>query len=251
MGSGDPSRGAVAPGTAEDAPAAEPPAPAPIRGGPLVAALALFFVSGAVGLAYEVAWTRRLLLLLGSTSVASALVLSVFLGGLGIGARRLGPLADRVRRPLALYGVLEILAALWAAGVPPLVAALEGPFATIAAHAGGPVRMGLRFLVAALVVAPGAFLLGGTFPALLRAFIRREGVAAGPSPSTRRTRSGPWAAPSSRASSAGTSSAWQGDPVAAAAAALVGVGPRARLPAGTAGRCGRAGDLAAADRCRA
>ncbi len=144
-------------------------------GGPLVAALALFFVSGAVGLAYEVAWTRRLLLLLGSTSVASALVLSVFLGGLGLGARHLGPLADRVRRPLALYGVLEILAALWAVGVPSLVAVLEGPFATIAAHAGGPVRMGLRFLVAALVVAPGAFLLGGTFPALLRAFIRREG----------------------------------------------------------------------------
>ena len=47
--------------------------------------LALLFVSGAAGLVYEVAWTRRLLLLLGSTSITSAVVLAAFLGGLGIG----------------------------------------------------------------------------------------------------------------------------------------------------------------------
>src|SRR5687768_14259417 len=48
---------------------------------------ALFVASGAVGLAYEVAWTRGLLRLLGSTAVASALVLAAFVGGLGLGAR--------------------------------------------------------------------------------------------------------------------------------------------------------------------
>ncbi len=169
MGPGDPSTGA-APARSDEARSDEDRPPR----GALLAALALFLVSGAVGLAYEVAWTRRLLLLLGSTSVASALVLSVFLGGLGLGARVLGPLADRVRRPIALYGVLELVGAAWAVAVPPLVAALEGPFAAFASEASDPVRMGLRLLVATLVVAPGAFVLGGTFPALLRTFIRSE-----------------------------------------------------------------------------
>src|SRR5437762_13531709 len=86
--------------------------------GALALALPLAFVSGAAALVYEVAWTRRALLVVGSTATASAVVLAAFLGGLGLGGRLGGSRADRVARPLLFYGALEIGAALRAAAFP-------------------------------------------------------------------------------------------------------------------------------------
>src|SRR5688572_22515913 len=81
---------------------------------------ALFFVSGAVGLAYEVAWTRGLIRVLGSTAIGSALVLAAFVGGLGLGARWVGRRAETTDGPLRLYGRLEVGAAIWALLVLPV-----------------------------------------------------------------------------------------------------------------------------------
>jgi spermidine synthase len=142
-------------------------------------ALLLFVVSGASGLVYEVAWTRGLLLLLGSTAVAAAIVLSAFLGGLGLGARLGGRLADRVRRPLVLYGVLEVAAALWAVLVPVLLGLLDGPYEAMGRSASAGARFALRVAVTAVVVVPGAMLVGATFPAVLRA-LARPGRSVGP-----------------------------------------------------------------------
>ncbi|MBI3723500.1 hypothetical protein HY251_06040, partial [bacterium] len=47
---------------------------------------AIFFVSGASGLVYEVAWTRMLRLLVGSTVLSHTIVLTAFMGGLALGA---------------------------------------------------------------------------------------------------------------------------------------------------------------------
>ncbi len=131
---------------------------------------ALFVVSGAVGLAYEVAWTRALLRLLGSTSAGSAIVLGVFVGALGVGARWAGARADRSERPLRAYGVLELLAALWALLFLPLLGLLDGPYIAVASGLGEGLRWVLRLIVAALLVGPGAFLLGATLPFMLRAW---------------------------------------------------------------------------------
>src|SRR5438105_158122 len=164
-----------------------PPGPAPRDAFPagrmsraaFLAVLALFLVSGAAGLVYEVAWTRRLLLLLGSTGAASAVVLSAFLGGLGLGAFLCGPRADRARHPLALYGALEVAAALWALAVPVLLSLLSRPYVSLAAGAPSAVRWALRAAAAAAVVVPGAAAVGATFPALLSA-AARGGRATGP-----------------------------------------------------------------------
>src|SRR5262245_7044593 len=142
-------------------------------------ALPLAFVSGAAALVYEVAWTRRALLVVGSTSAASAVVLAAFLGGLGLGGRLGGPLADRVRRPLVLYGALECLAAAWAAAFPWTLSGLETAYVGIAGPVAPTVRWALRLVVAAIAVVPGALALGATFPALLSAVARR-GAKPGP-----------------------------------------------------------------------
>jgi hypothetical protein len=71
-------------------------------------AVLLALLSGAPALAYQVVWTRLVALSAGSQVEAISVVLAVFFGGLALGARLLGPRADRVASPLRLYGQLEI-----------------------------------------------------------------------------------------------------------------------------------------------
>ena len=138
--------------------------------------LLLFAISGAVALIYEVVWTRALLLLLGSTAAASALVIALFVAGLGLGARWGGRRVARTE-PLRLYAACEAGAALWAALALPLLALLGGPYEMLAPH-GVVWAWGLRLLLAALVVLPSAFLLGATLPALVAKWCERSGTAA-------------------------------------------------------------------------
>ncbi|MGH9389047.1 MAG: hypothetical protein ACRD1Z_05475, partial [Vicinamibacteria bacterium] len=66
-------------------------------------ATALFFTSGATGLAYEVIWFRRFSHIWGASTLAMAAVVASFLLGLGIGAHFLGRKADRMATPLKGY----------------------------------------------------------------------------------------------------------------------------------------------------
>jgi spermidine synthase len=68
----------------------------------------LFFSSGAAALMYEVVWVRSLSLIFGGTHLAVTTVLSVFMGGLALGSFIIGRRVDRMKKPLRLYGFLEI-----------------------------------------------------------------------------------------------------------------------------------------------
>ena len=114
---------------------------------------------------------RKLALLFGTTSYAVSTVLSIFFLGLGIGSVWGGRWADQSRQPLRLYGILEILIGLWAlmfmallnVGEQALVA-LVSTFST--AHALGIL---LRGVIAALLIAPPASLMGATLALLIKA----------------------------------------------------------------------------------
>ena len=136
-----------------------------------LALLAAVLLTGGTALAYEVAWTRGLVLVLGSTATTTAVVLAAFVGALGLGARWGGARADLAGRPLLLYGLLEIAAALWAVLALLLAGLLLAPYAAVAGPLPGALRFGLRILIAVLVVAPGAFALGATLPALVRHWV--------------------------------------------------------------------------------
>src|SRR2546427_13039857 len=82
---------------------------------------ALLFASGFCALVYQVAWLREFRLIFGASTGASAAVLAIFIGGLGIGGLLLGPRADRPPRPLLFYSTLEALVALFAASSPFLI----------------------------------------------------------------------------------------------------------------------------------
>src|SRR6185503_5768886 len=70
--------------------------------------LAIFILSGAAGLMYEVVWSRQLVLVFGNTTQAVSTILTGFVG-MAIGAFVGGRLADRVRSPLRLYGLIEVV----------------------------------------------------------------------------------------------------------------------------------------------
>lgn len=164
--------------------APQPQLPAPRASRALLTLL--FFASGAVGLGYEVAWTRALHRIVGSTPAGSALVLAAFMGALGLGARWSAARSERSARPLARYGAFELAAAAWALLVLPLADLLSGPYVALAQGSGEGLRLLLRTLVTALLVMPGAFLLGATLPAVVSAWL--AGAPAGPRPS----RAVPW-----------------------------------------------------------
>ena len=84
--------------------------PAPVPSLPTRTIVAVcFFATGAAGLAYEIIWNKTLVLLMGNTAYALATLLTVFMGGLALGAWIGGRLAPVGPRALRLYGILEIL----------------------------------------------------------------------------------------------------------------------------------------------
>ncbi|HXM39506.1 MAG TPA: fused MFS/spermidine synthase [Gemmatimonadales bacterium] len=133
----------------------------------------LFFLSGATGLVYELLWVRVLYQSFGSTIQSVTTVVAAYMGGLGLGAWLFGRIADRSRRPAALYGRLEIAIGVFGI-ISPLVLGLAHRLYISAAGAlalGGSASVALRFGLAALVLLVPTTLMGGTLPVLTRAFM--------------------------------------------------------------------------------
>jgi spermidine synthase len=125
-------------------------------------------LSGLTALASEVLWTRHLSLFIGATVYGFALILAVFLLGLGIGTAAGSTLARRVRSPgMALAGCqgLLCLATLWAAyAITQLV-----PFWAVGDDASPWSRTGTDLLRSAYAMLPAAILWGASFPLALAA----------------------------------------------------------------------------------
>src|SRR5262245_57893539 len=142
--------------------------------------LLLFVLSGAAGLIYEVVWARQLVLVFGNTSQAVSTILTGFFGGLAIGGAVGGRLADRVARPLRMYGFLELILVVIVV-LTPFSFRLIGQAYEFAypSLSGSPIALALvRFGLAILALAPATVLMGATLPTLTRFLSRgRFGVA--------------------------------------------------------------------------
>jgi spermidine synthase len=83
--------------------------------------LGFFFLSGMTGLIYEILWTRYIVKIIGGAPFAVSIVLTVFMGGLGLGSYLASRKIDRVAEPkdlVKLYGVLEIMIGLYGLMLP-------------------------------------------------------------------------------------------------------------------------------------
>jgi spermidine synthase len=144
--------------------------------------LALFFVSGASGLVYQVVWMRALSLTLSVTVYAATTVLCAFMGGLALGAWLAGRVADRLPRPLLAFGLAELGVGISGLLVPAALAGLAPAYVWLHDQLGGSgIAFALsRFAVAGAVLLVPCTLMGATLPLLSRAAVDREdGVARG------------------------------------------------------------------------
>src|ERR1051326_1206706 len=87
----------------------------------LLPGAALVFGSGLCALLYQTTWLREFRLVFGSSTAASAAVIGIFMGGLGLGSALLGQRAETTPRPLAFYARLEFGIAASAALTPTLI----------------------------------------------------------------------------------------------------------------------------------
>lgn len=142
----------------------------------LVLALsALFVLSGAAGLIYESIWARYLGLFVGHAAYAQILVLSIFMGGMALGALAVGARSRHLADPLRWYAYAEL-----AIGLLGLVfhdgyravtnLAYDALFPALAGSAALTLA---KWTVAALLILPQSVLLGTTFPLMGAGLLRR------------------------------------------------------------------------------
>jgi spermidine synthase len=138
------------------------------RGLILVAA----FISGAVCLASELVWSRYLTLVFGVSVYAVATVLACFMIGLALGSWHLGRRLDRTQNPArwlllieVFIGVCLLLSPLLYQGFASLADALIRTL-----DPGGWEKHALRFALSLPVLLVPTYLMGGTFPVLVKSF---------------------------------------------------------------------------------
>ena len=126
---------------------------------------ALFLISGAAGLIYEIAWQRLLEQHFGVTMTSVTLIVSAYMAGLGLGSLVGGRVAVNFKNTLLLYGILEVGIALFG------VVSFNVIQWIGQSMAGSPYV--LVFLMSFLVLLIPTFLMGMTLPLLTQSFVDR------------------------------------------------------------------------------
>ncbi|HXH26080.1 MAG TPA: hypothetical protein VNI78_12570, partial [Vicinamibacterales bacterium] len=152
----------------------------------------LFFLSGVSGLVYQVVWVRLFGNVFGNTVYSAAMVVAVFMLGLGAGGYGFGAWADRryAARPESLlraYGSVEI--AIGACGLliawiaPHLVQIVAAVSSYVPGEHGWWVLSAPSYLsraaTAILLLTPATLLMGGTLSLLVRHLVRADVVETG------------------------------------------------------------------------
>lgn len=137
---------------------------------PFPLTLVLFVASGATGLVDQLCFSKYLTYVVGSTAHAVSAVLAAFMTGLALGAHLGGKRSSAVRRPLAAYGVLELIVAGAVALTPLAFGVLTPWYVALAKRAPDslPALSALRWGLAMLVVVVPTTAMGATLPLLAR-----------------------------------------------------------------------------------
>jgi spermidine synthase len=135
-----------------------------------LAVLAIFVVSGAAALIDEIVWSRQLVLVFGNTTQAVSAILTGFFGGMALGSLVGGRLADRVRAPLRMYGLLELALVAVVLLTPVSFRLINDLYSGIyPALESSPAGLAIvRVGLAVLALAPATVMMGATLPTLTR-----------------------------------------------------------------------------------
>jgi spermidine synthase len=134
----------------------------------------LFMASGAAGLIYQVVWTRDLVLVFGNTTQAIVTTVTAFLAGLGIGSLVGAAIGARLRRALAVYGVLEVAVGCLALLMPLAFDVIATVFRSAYLSLPATEVALIRFALAFCALTPVTLLMGMSLPVLTRHLVRTD-----------------------------------------------------------------------------
>ncbi|MFQ5697045.1 MAG: fused MFS/spermidine synthase [Myxococcota bacterium] len=141
--------------------------------------LSAYAAVGFTSLVYEVAWTRALAMVLGSSIYAFSAMLAAFLGGIALGSLVARRFVDRLRSPRAVFevgilvlGLLALCTSLVLQSIPDLFVLAVGRLGT------SPTAVaGIQLASSVIAMLPPTALLGALFPLLTRALSSRSSEA--------------------------------------------------------------------------
>ncbi len=132
------------------------------------ALLLLFAASGCAALIYEIVWLQLLQLVVGSTAVSMAVLLSAYMGGLCAGSYLLPRVVSPCHHPLRVYALIELGIGIFGIAVMFLIPLAR--YVYVAAIGVGLPGMLLRGILCGLCLLPPTLLMGASLPAMARWF---------------------------------------------------------------------------------
>ena len=140
-------------------------------------ATTLFFLSGALGLGYELVWIRKAALVVGASQIALSTVLTSFFLGIALGSYFVGTrLRAKRYSPLFVYGLFEVAIGVFALAFPWLFELLELLYGSLYPSVQGSALLlfATRFLLLFVLILPPTFFMGGTLPLLLDGLVAED-----------------------------------------------------------------------------
>src|SRR5262249_55583563 len=135
----------------------------------------LFFCSGASALVDQVLWLRMFGWVFGVTVYAASTVWGCFMAGLAAGSLAAAAVGDRVRRPLAWFGVAELVVGATAIASPALLHAIERSYSSLypsLPHSLAGLTL-VRFVVAFAMLIVPTTMMGATLPLVVKSSVVR------------------------------------------------------------------------------
>ena len=129
-------------------------------------------ISGFCALAYEVLWTRIMVFFLGSTTYAFATMLAAFLFGIALGSIVFARWVDRIKQPIAIFGIVQLGIGLFALILMPAFEELYAVTSAFQSTFGG--SRFWAFFSCFLVMCLPTFLMGASFPLVTKIYTGSE-----------------------------------------------------------------------------
>ncbi len=132
--------------------------------------LVVFAISGFAAMVYQIAWTRALVMSLGSSTYSFTCILAAFILGLALGSFAVTRLVDRWERPILVFGVIQLLIG----GVVVLIAPAYGWIPhlvhrlVLGVGSAYDLLLALEFVLVIAITFVPTFLMGAAFPLVTR-----------------------------------------------------------------------------------
>lgn len=141
-----------------------------------ISIISCFFLSGLLGLIYEIIWIRKLGLIFGTTVFAITTVLTAFFGGLALGSYLFGKWSGKIKNPVKIYAILEAGISIFAILFPLLLKLFGLLYSVIYGiiYQNSFILTSTRFIFFVILLLIPTTMMGGTLPLLSQYFIRNK-----------------------------------------------------------------------------